>query len=245
MLKTILSCLLIPALLTTLTACDLGDLQLFAKFDKLSGLKADDRIIYQNGYIGDVEKITLSDHGHYLVELDIDKDHKKKVTDLSIFYINDDPDIPGRKAVFTAQERPGGTPLVYDSVVNGLDHPPFLLNMLENLSRKARELGTGLTDQLFVQLKNSLAELEEKMQQLEEAIRATPESDEARELARNIDKLLSDLESTMERVKTMIGDDLLKTLRDSLDGFRKRLEELDRKYGPSPGVNGEGQSIRI
>ncbi len=232
--KYISSSFLLLALLGTLTACDLGDLRLIAKFSRISDLKSGDRIIYQNRYIGDVEQITRSGQDHYLVELDINSDHKKNLTVYSTFYIDNDPDYPSRKAVFTEQKISGGILLVDDSVVTGSEHPPFLRNMLDDFRRKTKELSAELTDKLYLQLTNSLAEIERKLQQLEKAIRTAPDSNEAMELKRNLDKLLTDLETTMEQVKIMIGVDLFNILKDSLTELRWRLEELDLGNRPSP-----------
>jgi ABC-type transporter Mla subunit MlaD len=232
--KYISSSLLLLALLGTLTACDFGDLRLFAKFSRISDLKSGDRIIYQNRYIGDVEQITRSSQGHYLVELDINSDHKKNLTVYSIFYIDNDLDDPSRKAVFTEQKRSGGILLVDDSIVTGSEHPPFLRNMLDDLRRKGKELSAELADKLYLQLKNSLAEIERKLQQLEKAIQTAPDSNEARELKRTLDELVTDLETTMAQVKIMIGVDLFNILKDYLTDLRRRLEEFDRGNRPSP-----------
>lgn len=124
MSKTSPTILLLMFSLATLNACDFGDLTLNAQFTEINGLATGDRILYQNGYIGDVEKIARTDAGHYLVELDIDADHKEKLTVHSLFYIATDPDRPTQKAVFTEQEKPGGLPLADHSTVVGLDHPP-------------------------------------------------------------------------------------------------------------------------
>lgn len=110
--------------LGTLNACDFGDLRLTAKFTEINGLATGDRVLFRNGYIGDVERIARTNEGHYLMELDVDSDHKKQLTVHSIFYIDNDPDRPTRKAVFTEQEKPDGIPLTDNSTVVGLDHPP-------------------------------------------------------------------------------------------------------------------------
>jgi hypothetical protein len=126
--------------LLTLAACDLGDLRLTAQFTVIGGLAPGDRILYRNNYIGDVERIAQAAEGYYLVELDIDSDHKKQVTVHSIFYIDNDPDRPNRKAVITEQIKSGGIPLTDNSAVAGLDHPPYLLNMMDDLQQRLKEL---------------------------------------------------------------------------------------------------------
>jgi hypothetical protein len=130
--KNIIATLLLIFSLTTLNACDFGDLTLTVQFTEINGLATGDRILYQNGYIGDVEKIARTGAGHYLVELDIDADHKQKLTVHSLIYIATDPDRPTQKAVFTEQEKPGGLPLTDNSTVVGLDHPPRRQSMPDN-----------------------------------------------------------------------------------------------------------------
>ncbi|MBU1714731.1 MAG: hypothetical protein KKG70_03885 [Proteobacteria bacterium] len=245
MLKRLFSRLLLPTLVVALAACNLGNLNLQVKFSRTSDLKAGDRVIYQDRAIGNVAKITQAEQGHFLVALAIDSNHKQEITDLSIFYITDDPALPGHKAVFTEQEQPGGIPLVDGSVVNGMDHPPYLRHMLRDIRRKAMELSNGLADQLVGQLQRSQAEIEKKMQHLEKMIRTAPDSKEAQELATNIDTLAEDLESSLEKVKTMISVDLSKAIRDTLDGVRKRLEEFNRKDDHSPEEKERDRNIRI
>jgi ABC-type transporter Mla subunit MlaD len=238
--KNIVAILLLIFSLTIFSACDLGDLRLIAQFTEISGLASGDRILFRNGYIGDVERIEQTLEGHYLVELDIDSGHKKQLTVYSIFYIDNDPDRPNRKAVITEQKKPGGILLTDNSTVAGLDHPPYLRNMLEDLKKMTEELTAGLADkidratdsyeekstELTQQLEKSLAEIDRKLQELEEEARTAPDSDQVRELRRNINRLLSDLETTLEQVADTINQELFKSLKESLAELNRRLEKL-------------------
>lgn len=244
MLRRIFFLLFVIAMIIQ-TGCDFGDLRLTARFKDASGLKVGDRIIHERGYIGDVEKIFGTDDGRYLIELDIDKDHKKKITDRSIFYIDDDPDRPGEKAVFIEQKEVGGIPLVDGSVVAGLNSPPHLRHIFDDLTSMTREITEDLARQMSDQLKESEKEIETKLKELEEAVRSAPDSPEAKELTENLDGLVVDLEKTVERLKKLIGDDLVKAFGDSLDGFKKRLEELHKRQRP-PGKGAEkNEKVRI
>ncbi|MDF1576845.1 MAG: hypothetical protein P1P81_00190 [Desulfobulbales bacterium] len=240
--------LLLLSLSALLIGCDFGDLRLITQFNRINGLQTGDRIIYRDKYIGDIERITRSERGHYLVELDIDSDHKEQLTVYSIFYIDKDPDHPGRKAVFTEQRKPGGILLTDDSVVAGLDYPPHLRNMLDDLKLKTEELGAELaatidragesyqekSSELTNRLELSLAEIERKLQEIEEAMQSTPDRDEVRKLKKGLDRLAADLESTLEQVKTVISDDLLTGFKKSLADLRRRLEKTGRESNPSP-----------
>ncbi len=254
--KKITPLLLVLLILNTLVACDLGDLRLVAQFNKIHGLESGDRIIYRDKYIGDVEEITRSEQGPYLVELDVDADHREQLTVYSIFYIYNDPDYPERQAVFTEQRRSGGILLTDGSVVAGLDHPPHLRNMLDELKRKTEELAEGLAEKLgrardtyerqspkvAQQLEESLAAIERQLRDLEKTIRTAPNSEEARNLKRNIDKLVTGLESSLEQVKTLISRDLLNSLNESLNNLQQQLNELNReeRSPPEPKDGNEG-----
>jgi ABC-type transporter Mla subunit MlaD len=247
MQKNIIVFLLLLFSSATLISCDFGDLTLTVQFNEIGTLATGDRILYHNEYIGDVEKISRTEEGHYLVELDIDSDHKKKLTVYSIFYIDNDPDRPNRNAVFTEQSKPGGIQLTDNSVVVGLDHPPNLRHMLEDLKHKTEELANELAEkigrarqsyeeqstELVRQLEEALAEIERKLRELEKAVRTAPESEEAKELKRNLDKMVGDLETALGEVATTIGRDLFDSLQKSLDGLKRRLDELNRENQPS------------
>jgi paraquat-inducible protein B len=240
MSKNIVATLLMIFSLTIFSACDIGDLRLIAQFTEISGLASGDRILFRNQYIGDVERIEQTPEGHYLVELDIDSDHKKHLTVYSIFYIDNDPDRPNRKAVITEQKKPGGILLTDNSTVAGLDHPPYLRNMLEDLKSMTEELATGLAEkldratesyeekstELARQLEKSLAEIDRKLQELEEEVRTAPDSDQARDLKINLNRLARDMETTLEQAATTINKELLNSLKESLADLNRRLEKL-------------------
>jgi len=246
MLKNNITILLLFSFIT-LISCGLGNLTLTAQFNEIDTLATGDRILYRNTYIGDVEKIARTDEGHYLVELNIDSDHKKQLTVYSIFYIDNDPDRPNQKAVFTEQSHAGGMQLTDNSVVVGLDHPPYLRHLLDNLKRNMEELASELaekigrvkesyeeqTTELARQLEEALAEIEWKLRELEKTVQTAPDSDEAKELKRNLDKLVDDLETTLGEVATTIGQDLFDSLHKSLDNLKHRLNELNRENSPS------------
>ena len=230
-----------------------GGLKLRAQFNMIDALATGDRILSRNECIGDVGKIVRTDRGHYLVELDIDSGHKKQLTVYSIFYIDDDPDNPTQKAVFTEQTDPGGTLLTDNSIVIGMDDPLYLQHMLSNLKHKTEDLANKLAEnidwpressekqstELPRQLEETLSEIEWKLQGLEKAMRTAPESDEVKELKWNIDLLVNDLETTLEEVAITIGQDLYDRLHKSLYNLKHRFDELNRGNQPSFPREGE------
>jgi ABC-type transporter Mla subunit MlaD len=247
MLKNIIANLLLLFSFAALISCDFGDLTLTAQFNEIDSLATGDRILYHNEYIGDVEKISRTNEGHYAVKLDIDSDYKKQLTAYSIFYIDNDPDRPNQKAVFTEQSKPGGIPLTDNSVVVGLDHPPFLKHMLDDLNRKTEELASALAEKIGLakesykeqskeltrQLEEALTEIERKLGELEKEVQTAPDSEEAKALKRKLDKMIGDLETTLGKAATTIGQELSDSLQRSLENLKHRLDELNRGNQPS------------
>lgn len=246
MQKNIIIFLLLLFSFVTIISCDYGDLTLTVQFENIDNLVSGDRILYRNGHIGDVEKISRNEEGHYQVELNIESDYKKELTVYSIFYIDNDPDRPNQKAVLTEQSKPGGTLLTDNSVIVGQDRPPYLQHMLDDFNRKAEELASELAEKiglakesykekstgLIRQLEEALAEIDQKLRELEKMVRTAPDSETVKELKRNLDKLIYDLENTLGEVAAGIGEDLYERLHKSLDNLKNRLDELNRHNQP-------------
>lgn len=246
MLKNIIVLLLSLFSFLTIISCDYGDLSLTIQFENIDSLVNGDRVLYHNQHIGYLVKISRNEEGHYQAELNIESDYKKELTVYSIFYIDNDPDRPNQKAVLTEQSKPGGTLLTDNSIIVGQDHPPYLQHMLDDFNRKVEELASELTEKiglakesykekstgLISQLEEALAEIDQKLRELEKTFRTAPESETAKELKRNLDRLIYDLENTLGEVATAIGRDLYERLHTSLDNLKNRLDELNLHYQP-------------
>ncbi len=240
--KSISTPLLLVSCLALLS-CGLRDLSLLVQFNEIHSLKAGDRILFQNQSIGKVSKISRTDQGHYLVKLDIEADQKKQLTVYSIFYIDKDPEHPNREAVFTEQTKPDGTPLTDNSVIVGQENPPVLRHMLEDLNRKTEELAgklaeklaqarqsyEGQSKELTRQVENALAEIDRQLREFEKTVRTAPDSEQARELEKNLDKMVNDLQTRLRAIATSIGQELSNRLQQSLDNLKHRLDELKQE----------------
>ncbi|MCA1766231.1 MAG: hypothetical protein LC633_08330 [Desulfobulbaceae bacterium] len=99
---------------------------------------------------------------------------------------------------------------------------------------RARDTYERQSPKLAQQLEESLAVIERQLRDLEKTIRTAPNSEEARNLKRNLDKLVTDLESSLEQVKTLVSRDLLNSLKESLNNLQRQLNELNRGETPSP-----------
>ena len=246
MLKNILVLPLTMFSFLTIISCNYGDLTLTIQFENIDNLVSGDRVFYYNEHIGDVEKISRNERGKYQAELNIDSDYKKELTVYSIFYIDNDPAHPNQKAVLTEQSKPGGTLLNDNSAIVGQDSPPYLQHMLDDFNRKAEDLASELAEKiglekesykekstgLIRQLEEALAEIDQKLMELEKTVRTAPESETAKELKRNLDRLIYDLENTLGEVATAIGQDLYERLYKSLDNLKNRLDELNGHNQP-------------
>jgi len=79
--------------------CKAENLNLFIRFDHIDGLKSNDSIIFETNRIGQVDEVTYTKKGDYMVELMIHKTHMNAVTEHVRFFIVSDPKNNGRSAV--------------------------------------------------------------------------------------------------------------------------------------------------
>ena len=114
--KRIWLILLLPLILA---GCKPGGLHLNIRYDQIHGLIKGDRLIFQQNHIGKVTNITYTDKRDYTVAVIIQKDFAGAVTKYSRFYITDDPQREGHKAVEMIRVREGGAPLKDHATLEG------------------------------------------------------------------------------------------------------------------------------
>ena len=210
-MRTILLAVILGALI--LSGCT-GS-RFSVSFDQIQGLKVEDPVLFKSTPVGQVEKIVYTADGTFLVTLTIADDFAFVATDHSRFYIGRTPD---RRAVIIEQAQPGGKKIQKDAVVQGEDRTPrgrftWLMKQLEariltllsdieeipeteqydRLKEKLEALETWLKTSGKAASKTFeteiLPRLEEKIHALAERLRRMGESDKARRLEEELDKL--------------------------------------------------------
>ena len=199
-----------------LFACEETGLNLKIRFDRIQGLQADNRVIFESNHVGQVTRVFYSKEGHYLVDLIIKEDFANAATEDSRFYIINDPQAAGKKAVEILQLRKGGTPLADGSMVEGSTRPSAAYQkMLEDFDKQAGKLG-------------------KQLQQFFEDLSKLPESDEVKQLQKDLEELGREMEKAGKATRDKIQNEIVPMIKEELERLKKRLENFGREKEVEP-----------
>ncbi|MGD8880913.1 MAG: hypothetical protein PVI82_03415 [Desulfobacterales bacterium] len=199
-----------------LLACEETGLNLKIRFDQIQGLQSDNRVIFESNHVGRVTRVFYAKEGHYLVDLIIEEDFANAATEDSRFYIIDDPQAAEKKAVEILQIRKGGTPLADGSMVEGATRPAAVdQKMLENFDKQTGKLG-------------------EKLQQFFENLKKLPESDEVKQLQKDLEELGREMEKAGKAVRDKMQTEVMPLIKEELERLKKRLENFGREKEVEP-----------
>ena len=199
-----------------LFACEETGLNLKIRFDDIQGLQADNRVIFESNHIGQVTRVYYTQEGYYRVDLIIKEDFANAATENSQFYIVDDPQEAGAKAIEILQIRKGGPPLADGSMVEGSTRPSAAYQkMMEDFDKQAAKIGRQL-------------------QQFFEDLRKLPESDEFKQLQRDLEELGREMEKAGKATRDKIQNDVVPMIKEELERLKKRLESFGREKEVEP-----------
>ena len=208
-----------------LFACRPQDIAITVRFERLSGLAANDRVLFENNAAGEVQAIRYNGNGSYAVAVRIDGGFANAVTEYARFEMHDDAGRPNRKAIVIVLTRQGGTPLADGAVVDGYS-PPELFG--ERFNQDLRE---G-----FDAFKKQLESLADDFKQI-------PESDAFQDLKRSMGELADELSQTEKSVRRKLKNEWLPRIEQELEALRKRLEDSGRQDETEP-LENELERIR-
>ena len=193
-----------------LWACG-GGFHLTVLYDDAYGLQPDARVMWRGQTIGRVESLAPADTGRQAVQLRIKKDYREKVTDKSRFFIQDE----FRKQQATYIEMVNlageGNPLPDGSHVEG---STYLSLQLERGKRQLETWSELLHDEL---------------ERWEKELSQLPESEWYRELERQIDYWLAELERAGAETRQYFKEEVLPKLEEAVRELRRRLRKLGRE----------------
>ncbi len=199
-----------------LFACEETGLNLKIRFDDIQGLQADNRVIFESNHVGQVTRVFYAKEGHYLVDLIIKEDFANAATENSRFYIINDPQAAGRKAIEVMLLRKGGTPLADGSMVEGSTRPSAVYQkMLEDFDKQAGKLG-------------------QQLQQFFEDLKKLPESDEVKQLQRDLEEMGREMEKSGKATRHKIQNEVVPMIKEELERLKKRLENFGREKEVEP-----------
>ena len=180
------------------------------RFDDVHGLKQGDPVYFEASVIGTVEKVDYTDTGKFLVGVSLQEEFASAATNASRFYVDAEPHNRLQKVIRVVQLEPGGDPISEDAVVDG--HSKY----------------TVLYEQFARQLGKNIAVLESGINAFLEALQGFPESEQVRELERQLDEIIADLGNMSSEMKTTLENEILPLLREKIEALRKSLERIGR-----------------
>jgi Skp family chaperone for outer membrane proteins len=209
--------ILILLLLTLIfVGCTESGLNLKIRYDKIQGLKEDDRVLFEKTHIGRVANVFYSEDGYYMVEVAIKKDFANTATEHSKFFIIPDPINENEKAIEIIQTPRGGTPLTDGAAVIGTERSS------ERVKQPWDNFGKTLDD------------LKKQFEEFSEDLRKIPESEEFKKLQKELERLLEQMKKSGDAAREKIQKEVLPRLKRELEELREKLEKLGREKEVEP-----------
>jgi paraquat-inducible protein B len=230
-------------MLPLLWGCSENPLIIQVRYAEVLGLKQNDPVYFDQNKIGEVQKVTYTQQGDYLVEISITPDFKNTATEDSKFFIGNDPVNQQTKAVIIMQEKPGGKAIEQGTIVQGSVQTGLLDEMMssfrrnaiiaENEMRKAvqqlEKSLRGSSQKLDKEMSVLLDDLSRQFREFNEEIKKVPDSREVKQLEESIRLFAEEFNKAQENVRDHIRNEVIPQLRKELDRLREQLHEEGRE----------------
>lgn len=230
-------------MLPMLWGCSENPLVLQVRYAEVLGLTQNNPVYFEQNKIGEVQKVTYTQQGDYLVRISIAPDFKNTATEDSKFFIGNDPISQQNKAVIIMQEKPGGKVLEEGTVVLGSVETGLLEEMMSSFKRNATIAENEMrkaVQQLEQSLKGSSQKLDKDMSTLlddlsrqfrtfNEEIKKVPDSREVKQLEESIRLFAEEFNKAQADVREHIREEVLPQLRKELDQLRGQLQKEGRE----------------
>jgi ABC-type transporter Mla subunit MlaD len=203
-------------MLLMVASCRSNEIHLNVTYTRLSGLATQDHVIVEGNKAGRVSKITYLKDGTYVAALKIEKGFSEALTDASIFYVVDDPDRQGHKAVEIRVQRPGGILLADGATVAGASDA----DRFENLLKKT--------------LTESVDFLADQLDKLKRDIETIPHGEAYQQFEKALKALASELRRSEKATRERMKREWLPKLEQELEKFRNRLRNSGRETELEP-----------
>ncbi|TAN47135.1 MAG: MCE family protein [Methylococcaceae bacterium] len=202
--------MLLGAASITLAGCLAQTLPLNIRFERLDGLKAGDAVVLRGQTVGQVDAIAYNPSGVFLAQIHIDTAYREAATTATRFYLAGNPEQPGGKRI-ELEHAGGGQPLADGAMVDGT----------------MRGAGNGLLpfDEFFRDMGAGLRQFGGQVQQLRQGMEQLPDSEEAKKLADEWQRLMEQIEQTGKSAEK----DLEPRLRRQMEDWSQRLRQLEEK----------------
>jgi ABC-type transporter Mla subunit MlaD len=231
-----------------LSGCSERSLTFQVRFPEVSGLKQNDPVYFGKNLIGGVKKISYTDQGDYLVEVEIAPGFKNAATEDSRFYIEHSVNNEQNMGVIVVQERPGGVVLPNGAVVLGSVRTGSLAEVLSDLQNKAGAVQNELNN-LFKELKKSL---DTTSRELDRQLEATldklffqfnsfaddlgklPDRKEIEQLEESFQQFADEFQKVQKDVQDRLRNEIIPLFRTELERLRKQFKKEGREKELEP-----------
>ena len=238
----VVAALLLLAQLLLLVGCLDRSLTFSIRFTEVSGLTQNDRVYFGRNDIGRVEKVTYTNTGEYLVEVNVRPEFTEAVTEDSTFFIGHAPGSDSIMAVIVEQERPGGAVLQPGVTVAGSKKPGYFDKMFTELKETAakaeselnrtldqlRESYRTTSQQLDQDLDRAMMELSRQLEMFGEKVEKLPDSQEVQRLEESVNQFVEEFGKAQQEVQEQLRDEVLPRFRRELDRLREKLRQEGR-----------------
>ncbi len=204
-------CLMLP-----LGACRSSSIEINVRYDRISGLTADNRVMFEGSDAGAVESIQYTREGAYVVQLSVDKGFANALTEHARFFIIEDPNRAGDKAVEIRHLHSGGRLLTSGASVSGAYD-------IDDLSR-----------QLQKDIESGVRFFKQALEDFGRDINEFAESEEYRNLKRSLEGLAEELAHKGKAARETVKRQWLPRIQRELEELRKRLKQLGRENEMAP-----------
>lgn len=209
-------CLIILTLFPLLCGCKPGDITLKIRYDRIEGLKQNDRVLFEQNQIGTVTRVIYTAEGRYEADVSIRKEFASAATENSEFFIVSDPQQKDKKAVEIIQSRKGGTALNDGAVVEGSTQVSDVFNVFRD------KLNKGIND------------LGKQFGQFLNELKGLSESEAMKKLEEELNRLGEEMQKSGKTVQDKIQKEVLPQLQKEIDRLREELRKFGRENEVSP-----------
>ena len=231
-----------------LSGCSESSLTFQVRFPEISGLKKNDPVYFGKNLIGGVKKITYTDQGDYLVDVEIAPGFKNAATEDSRFYIEHFVNNEQKMGVIVEQERPGGVVLQNGAVVQGGVRTGSLAEILSDLQKQAGAVQNELNN-LFKELKKSLdttsGELDRQLEvtldklffqfnSFADDLAKLPDRKEIEQLEESLQQFADEFKKVQKDVQDRLRNEIIPLFRIELERLRKKFEKEGREKELEP-----------
>lgn len=197
-------------------ACRSHAMHINVRYDRLSGLAADDRVLFEGNVAGRVATIHFDQQNGYTVRLSVEKGFSNALTEYSDFYVVDDPLYVGHKAVEIRLHQRGGKPLTDEASVTGVAQAQDLAEQLQ------RDLQAGFDF------------FKKQIDRFGRDIQKVPESEAYQRLKRSLNELGDEISQAEKETRQKLKEQWLPQIERELNALKERLRRQGREKEVQP-----------